>query len=109
MNCVLANNKFMLQNASVYCLIFLTLMPSSIVSMPSVAPLRGTKSLKPQSFVCCTKSLIFPLVIVFGVTYFGINNQQLTATFKANAGAVKLFTTALFAVLGGWLGYLLFR
>jgi hypothetical protein len=54
-------------------------------------------------------AFVIPLVIVFSVTYLGINNQQLTAAFKANAGAVKLFTAALFAVLGGWLAYLLFQ
>jgi cytochrome c biogenesis protein CcdA len=78
----------------------------TIVFMTSVAEMR----LSALAYLALyNAAFVVPLVIVFTITYFGINSQQLTATFKANAGAVKLFTTALFAVLGGWLGYLLFR
>lgn len=50
---------------------------------------------------------VVPLVIVFGVTYFGISSQHLTAMFQANTGAVKLLTAALFGLLSIWLAYLL--
>ncbi len=50
---------------------------------------------------------VVPLIVVFGVTYFGISSQRLTALFQTNIGAVKLFTAALFALLSAWLAYLL--
>lgn len=78
----------------------------TIVFMTSVAEMR----LPAIAYLLLyNAAFVIPLVIVFSVTYLGINNQQLTAAFKANAGAVKLFTAALFAVLGGWLAYLLFQ
>jgi cytochrome b561 len=49
---------------------------------------------------------VVPLLAVFLVTYFGTNSKQLTTTFQAHAGMVKLFTAVLFTVLGLWLGYM---
>ncbi len=50
---------------------------------------------------------VVPLIIVFGVTYFGTSSQDLTRVFQENAGTVKLLTALLFALLGGWLGYMI--
>jgi hypothetical protein len=76
----------------------------TIVFMTSVAEMRGTAI---AYLVLYNALFVVPLTAVFGVTYFGASSQRLTAIFQANAGAVKLFTAALFGLLGAWLVYLL--
>jgi cytochrome c biogenesis protein CcdA len=76
----------------------------TIVFMTSMAEMRGTAI---AYLVLYNALFVVPLIVVFGVTYFGTSSQRLTAVFKANAGAVKLFTAALFGLLGVWLAYLL--
>jgi hypothetical protein len=76
----------------------------TIVFMTSVAEMR----LSAIAYLVLYNALfVVPLIIVFGVTYFGASSQRLTAVFQANAGVVKLFTAALFGLLGVWLAYLL--
>jgi hypothetical protein len=76
----------------------------TIVFMTSVAEMRGTAI---AYLVLYNALFVVPLIVVFGVTYFGASSQRLTAVFQTNAGAVKLFTAALFGLLGVWLAYLL--
>jgi cytochrome c biogenesis protein CcdA len=42
---------------------------------------------------------IFPLVLVFAVTYSGINSKKITKLFQKNMGIVKLLLAALFIAL----------
>ena len=48
---------------------------------------------------------ILPLILIFGVVYFGTTSQQLIQWMSAHAGGVKLGTAVLFLLLAGWLGY----
>lgn len=76
----------------------------TIVFMTSIAEMR----LSAIAYLVLYNALfVFPLMIVFGMAYFGASNQRLIAVFQANVGAVKLFTALLFGVLGVWLIYLL--
>ena len=76
----------------------------TIVFMTSVAEMR----LPALGYLVVYNALfVVPLIVVFAITYLGVSSQKLTAVFQTNAGAVKLFTTALFAVLAIWLIVLL--
>lgn len=48
---------------------------------------------------------IAPLVVVFGLVYFGTTARQLTVVLQERAGAIKLLMAAVFVMLGGWLIY----
>lgn len=78
----------------------------TIVFMTSVAEMRLSAI---AYLLLYNAAFVIPLIIVFSVTYFGTSSQRLTAVFQANVGAVKLFTAALFGVLGAWLVSLLLR
>jgi hypothetical protein len=76
----------------------------TIVFMTSVSEMR----LSAIAYLILYNALfVVPLIAVFSVTYFGASRQSLTSVFKANAGAVKLFTAVLFGLLGVWLVSLL--
>lgn len=79
------------------------------VYLPTIIFVTGVAEVRPQAIAyLLLYSLMFvvPLIAVFTITYFGTSSKQLAAVFQANAGAVKLLTAVLFAVLGLWLGYM---
>jgi uncharacterized membrane protein YwzB len=44
---------------------------------------------------------IVPLLIIFGVTYWGVSSEQLAFFLKKRAPTIKLVTTLLFFTLAG--------
>jgi len=46
---------------------------------------------------------ILPLVVVFGLAYFGTTSQQLVLFIHRRAASIKLITAGLFVLLAGWL------
>jgi hypothetical protein len=80
------------------------------VYLPTIIFVTGVAEVRPQAvayLVLYNLMFVVPLVAVFTITYFGTSSKQLTTTFQANAGAVKVLTAVLFTVLGLWLGYML--
>ena len=78
----------------------------TIVFVTGVAELRLTAM---AYLVLYNLMFVLPLITVFGLTYLGVNNRQLTAIFQRQAGLVKLLTAALFGLLGVWLGYMVIK
>jgi thiol-disulfide isomerase/thioredoxin len=79
------------------------------VYLPTIMFVTGVTELRLTAIVYLVLynlMFVMPLLLVFLVTYLGTNSRRLTSLFQANAGAVKLFTAALFGVLGIWLGYM---
>lgn len=80
------------------------------VYLPTIVFMTGVAEMRLSAIaylVLYNLLFIVPLIVVFGVTYFGVSSQRLTAVFQTHAGGVKLFTALLFALLAGWLVYLL--
>lgn len=77
----------------------------TIVFVTSVTEMR---SLAIGYLVLYNLMFVTPLIIVFAVTYWGTSSHQLTDIFQKRAGMVKLFTAALFGVLGIWLSYMVY-
>jgi cytochrome c biogenesis protein CcdA len=78
--------------------------------LPTIIFMTSVPAMRPSAIaylILYNALFVVPLIAVFGVTYFGVSSRRLTAVFQANAGPVKLFTAALFGVLGMWLAYLL--
>lgn len=75
----------------------------TIVFVASVTELRW---MALAYLVLYNLMFVMPLLVVFIVTYFGTSSRRLTDLFQRHAGAVKLLTAILFAILGLWLGYL---
>jgi hypothetical protein len=48
-------------------------------------------------------AFILPLVVVFGLAYFGTTSQQLGIFINRRTAPIKLGTALLFLVLAGWL------
>ena len=48
-------------------------------------------------------AFILPLVVVFGLAYFGTTSEQSGIFINRRTAAIKLSTTLLFLVLAGWL------
>jgi hypothetical protein len=46
---------------------------------------------------------IVPLIIIFGLVFYGTTSLQLAGFLRRRAALVKLLTAILFAGLGGWL------
>jgi hypothetical protein len=48
-------------------------------------------------------AFILPLIVVFGLAYFGTTSERLGVFIHRRTAAVKLATALLFVVLAGWL------
>jgi thiol-disulfide isomerase/thioredoxin len=78
------------------------------VYLPTIVFVTGVAEARPLAIAyLLVYNLMFvvPLVAVFVITYYGTSSQRLTSFFQAHAATVKLFTAALFGVLGVWLIY----
>lgn len=82
------------------------------VYLPTIVFVTGIAELRMQAaayLLLYNLMFILPLVVIFVVTYWGTSSAQLTTFFQRHVGAVKLFTVALFGVLGTWLGYMVLQ
>jgi hypothetical protein len=79
------------------------------VYLPTIVFVTGVAEMRLQAIaylLLYNLMFVVPLVVVFVVTYLGTSSRQLTSVFQSNAARVKLLTAVLFAVLGGWLAYM---
>lgn len=74
----------------------------TIVFVTTVPELRATAVLY---LVLYNVVFVGPLVLVFGLVYFGTTSKQLVEWLRARAKVVKLGMTLFFAVLATWLAW----
>lgn len=87
---------------------FLELLCTGQVYLPTIVFVASTPELRLQAtlyLVMYNLMFIAPLVVVFGLVYFGTTARQLTVVLQERAGAIKLLMAAVFVMLGGWLIY----
>lgn len=76
------------------------------VYLPTIIFVLGTPGMQGQVFLYLllyNLAFILPLVIVFGLTYFGTTSEQLSIFVSRRTAMIKLGTSVLFLVLTGWL------
>ena len=76
------------------------------VYLPTIIFVLGMKEMQGQAFfylLLYNLAFILPLVVVFGLAYFGTSSEQLGAFINRHTAAIKLGTALLFFVLAGWL------
>ncbi len=73
------------------------------VYLPTIVYILQSKKMFAQSLsylLLYNLMFIAPLLIVFGVTYAGVNSQKISATFTRNIGLMKVLLALLFLILG---------
>ena len=74
------------------------------VYLPTILFVTSVPSLKTSAvsyLILYNLMFIVPLLIIFGVVYWGITSEQLASFLKKRASSIKLFTSLLFFVLAG--------
>jgi hypothetical protein len=80
------------------------------VYLPTIIFVMGVPEMQGKAFfylLLYNLAFILPLVVVFGLTYFGTTSEQLGIFINRRTATVKLGTALLFLVLAGWLLYTL--
>jgi glutaredoxin len=78
------------------------------VYLPTIIFVMGQPDMQSRAFLCLllyNLAFILPLVVVFGLAYFGTTSEQLGLFIHRRTAAIKLATAVLFVVLAGWLLY----
>jgi len=76
------------------------------VYLPTIIFVMGMPEMQGQAFfylLLYNLAFILPLVVVFGLAYFGTTSEQLGIFINRRTATIKLSTTLLFLVLTGWL------
>lgn len=76
------------------------------VYLPTIIFVMGMPDMQGQAFLYLllyNLAFILPLVVVFGLTYFGTTSEQLGIFIGRRTATIKLGTALLFLVLTGWL------
>ena len=76
------------------------------VYLPTIIFVLGVPGLQVRAglyLVLYNLMFILPLVVVFGLAYFGTTSQQLGLFIHRRAASIKLITAGLFVLLAGWL------
>jgi len=74
------------------------------VYLPTILFVTSIPSLKTSAvsyLILYNVMFIVPLLIIFGVVYWGVTSEQLAFFLKKRASSIKLFTSLLFFVLAG--------
>lgn len=74
------------------------------VYLPTILFVTNIPSLKASAFsylILYNVMFIVPLLIIFGITYWGVTSEQLSFFLQKRASAIKLITSLLFFVLAG--------
>ena len=74
------------------------------VYLPTILFVTNIPSLKTSAFsylVLYNVMFIVPLMIIFGITYWGVTSEQLSFFLQKRASAIKLVTSLLFFGLAG--------
>jgi cytochrome c biogenesis protein CcdA len=76
------------------------------VYLPTIIFVMGRPEMQGQALlylVLYNLAFILPLIVVFGLAYFGTTSDQLGLFIYRRTAAIKLATALLFVVLAGWL------
>jgi len=76
------------------------------VYLPTIIFVMGMPEMQGQAFLYLllyNLAFILPLVVVFGLAYFGTTSEQLGIFINRRTATIKLGTVLLFLVLAGWL------
>ena len=76
------------------------------VYLPTIIFVMGIPEMQEKAFfylLLYNLAFILPLVVVFGLAYFGTTSEQLGMFINRHTATIKLGTTMLFLVLAGWL------
>jgi len=76
------------------------------VYLPTIIFVMGMPEMQGQAFLYLllyNLAFILPLVVVFGLAYFGTTSEQLGIFINRRTAMIKLGTVLLFLVLAGWL------
>jgi len=82
------------------------------VYLPTIIFVMGVPEMRVRAFsYLLLYNLLFisPLVVVFGLVFFGTTSEQLGRFINRHTAMVKLATGGLFLILSGWLIYALIR
>jgi thiol-disulfide isomerase/thioredoxin len=74
--------------------------------LPTIIFVSGIPELRMHAFgylLLYNLMFIVPLIIIFGLVFYGTTSLQLAGFLRRRAALVKLLTAILFAGLGGWL------
>jgi cytochrome c biogenesis protein CcdA/glutaredoxin len=85
---------------------FLELACTGQVYLPTIIFMVSRAEMRSRAvgfLVLYNLLFILPLVVVFGLAYFGTGSKQLTSFLERRAAAVKLGMALLFAALAAWL------
>jgi cytochrome c biogenesis protein CcdA len=76
------------------------------VYLPTIIFVMGVPEMQGKAFLYLllyNLAFILPLVVVFGLAYFGTTSEQLGVFINRRTAPIKLGTALLFLVLAGWL------
>ncbi len=76
------------------------------VYLPTIIFVMGVPEMQGQAFLYLllyNLAFILPLLVVFGLAYFGTTSEQLGMFINRRTATIKLGTALLFLVLAGWL------
>jgi cytochrome c biogenesis protein CcdA len=76
------------------------------VYLPTIIFVMGRPEMRGQAFLYLllyNLAFILPLVVVFGLAYFGTTSKRLGFFIHRHTATIKLMTGLLFLVLAGWL------
>jgi len=76
------------------------------VYLPTIIFVMGMPEMQGQAFfylLLYNLAFILPLVVVFGLAYFGTTSEQLGIFINRHTATIKLGTVLMFLVLAGWL------
>jgi len=76
------------------------------VYLPTIIFVMGMSEMQGQAFfylLLYNLAFILPLVVVFGLAYFGTTSEQLGMFINRHTATIKLGTVLMFLVLAGWL------
>jgi len=78
------------------------------VYLPTIIFVMGQPEMQGRAFtylLLYNLAFILPLIVVFGMAYFGTTSEQLGRFIHRRTASIKLATAALFVILAGWLLY----
>lgn len=92
--------------ATGFAISLLELACTGQVYLPTIIFVMGRPEMQSRAILYLllyNLAFILPLIVVFGLTYFGTTSEQLGLFIHRHTAKVKLATAVLFLVLAGWL------
>jgi cytochrome c biogenesis protein CcdA/glutaredoxin-related protein len=99
---------------------FLVAFPVSIIEflctgqtyLPTIVYIVGVPELRTKGIfylIAYNFMFVLPLIIIFLGVYFGLSQRVLGKVMRENVGKIKLITSIIFFILGGYLIYLVLK